>query len=51
MSEAEEFAFVRGQWFAYNEILGYLNTLETNLVDKKEIYKYVFELRPKKEDK
>jgi hypothetical protein len=46
-TDAEERAFVSGQWHAYNEVLGYLNTLETVMTDKTEIYKYVFSLRPK----
>lgn len=43
--------FVSGQWHAYNEVLGFLNTLENVMTDKTEIYKYVFNLRPKKEEK
>lgn len=48
MTSSEQRAFISGQWHAYNEVLGYLNTLEFNMVNKKEIYKYVFDLRPKK---
>lgn len=50
--ETKDFAkgFISGQWRAYNEVLGYLNTLEDNYVNKKEIYKYVFALRPFKKE-
>lgn len=48
MTPSEQRAFISGQWHAYNEVLGYLNTLEFNMVNKKEIHKYVFDLRPKK---
>jgi hypothetical protein len=51
-SRTEEYfqGHISGQWRAYNEILGHLNTLEENLVNKKEIYKYIINLRPKKMD-
>lgn len=50
MINTYEDSFISGQWRAYNEILGYLNTLEDNLTDKTEIYKYIINLRPKKMD-
>lgn len=42
--------FVRGQWYAYNEVLGLLNTFEENLIPKKDIYKQVMAMRPKEKD-
>lgn len=52
MKKTEEFkkGFISGQWHAYNEVLGYLNTLEFVMTDKTEIWKHVFSLRPKKEE-
>lgn len=36
-----------GAWEAYNEVLGYLNTLEGKSVPKKEIYAAVMAMQPK----
>ena len=38
--------FNRGQWEAFNRILALLNTFDTNLIDKKDIYKKVMDMRP-----
>jgi hypothetical protein len=39
--------FIRGAWFAFDEVLGWINTQNTQLINKKELYKYVLELRPR----
>lgn len=39
--------FIRGQWYAYNEVLGLINTFEDNLIPKKDIYKTIMAMRPK----
>ncbi len=36
----------RAQWSAFNSVLHYLNTLENKLVDKREIYAAIMEMRP-----
>lgn len=41
-----EHEYRRGQWAAYNEVLNWLNTLEEQKIDKKEIYKVVSAMRP-----
>src|SRR6185312_15679867 len=40
--------YILGQYRAYNQVLFYLNTLEYKLVDKTEIYKDVFNMKPEK---
>ena len=35
-----------GQWLSLNRVLEYLNTLEDNIVNKKDIYKHIHEMRP-----
>jgi hypothetical protein len=42
----EERAYIAGQWDSYNRVLAYLNTLDTDLYDKTEIYKHIFSMRP-----
>jgi hypothetical protein len=38
--------FIRGAWFAFDEVLGWINTQDTQLIDKRTLYKAVFALRP-----
>jgi len=38
--------FETGAWFAFDEILGWINTLPVKWVDKGVIYDYVHDLRP-----
>lgn len=43
--------YTRGQWDAFNRVLGFLNTLEDVMIDKTFIYKNLMEMYPKvKED-
>lgn len=44
--ESPLYHFDRGVWFALNHILNLINTLESDTIDKKELYKTIFELRP-----
>ena len=39
--------YERGQWAGLNQVLNYLNTLDTKKVDKAELYAAVMEMRPK----
>ena len=36
-----------GQWAAFNRVLSYINTQDTNLIDKKKLYSTVFDMRPR----
>lgn len=38
--------FARGAWFAWDEVLGWINTQPEQMIDKKELYKQVMQLRP-----
>lgn len=44
--ETEDLDFVRGQWLSLNRILDYLNTLDVQVINKKDLYHYIFDLRP-----
>jgi hypothetical protein len=39
--------FEKGQWYAIEHILAWLNTLEELNIPKKQIYKYLMEYRPR----
>lgn len=36
----------RGAWFAFDEVLGWINSQPTQLIDKKDLYKAVMLMRP-----
>lgn len=38
--------FMRGAWFAFDEVLLWINSQQTQTIDKKELYKHVMQLRP-----
>ena len=38
--------FIRGAWFAFNEVLGWINTQDAQTIDKKKLYAHVMQLRP-----
>ena len=38
--------FIRGAWFAFDEVLGWINSQNEQIIDKKKLYKQVMELRP-----
>ena len=44
--DAEVRAFERGAWFAFDHVLGWLNTLDVQVVDKKVLYHAVMDMRP-----
>lgn len=46
MTKTYEKGFIDGQWIAFNDILGYLNTIDTIHIDKTKIYKHVMSMRP-----
>ena len=46
MTRAEETAFDRGAYAAFNHILVYLNTLNEQHPDKGVLYKRILEMRP-----
>lgn len=48
MNHQESIWRTLGYWEALNDILNYFNTLENNIVDKKELYHYIFKMRPPK---
>jgi hypothetical protein len=39
--------FIKGAWFAFDEVLGWINTQNEQFINKKDLYKYVMELRPR----
>lgn len=38
--------FIRGAWFAFDEVLGWINTRDTVLINKEDLYRQVMKLRP-----
>jgi hypothetical protein len=46
----EDYAYIRGQWDAFNRILFWLNTLEDQMIDKKVVYNTVMEMWPEKKE-
>ena len=38
--------FIRGAWFAWDAVLGWINTQDTQLIDKTKLYAQVMQLRP-----
>ena len=38
--------FIKGAWFAYNEVLGWINTQEDQMIDKSKLYQQIMQLRP-----
>ena len=44
--EHNENAMRRGQWRAFDKVLNWINEQEVRSIKKKDLYKYVMELRP-----
>lgn len=38
--------FVRGAWFAWDAVLGWINSQDRQVIDKAELYRHVMHLRP-----
>lgn len=45
-AEAERRAFERGAWFAFDAVLGWINTLDAQVLDKGMFYRAVRDMRP-----
>ena len=39
-------AMERGAWFAFDEVLGWINTQTEQVIDKKDLYRAVMNMRP-----
>ena len=46
-NDAEEAAFTKGAWFAFGEVLSWINTQATMTINKKDMYRAVMEMRPR----
>jgi hypothetical protein len=40
-------SFASGAWFAFNEVLGWINTWDEQTMDKAKLYKAVMDMRPR----
>ncbi|XAI95935.1 hypothetical protein [Microcystis phage Mwe-JY26] len=38
--------FIKGAWFAFDEVLSWINTQDKQFIDKSDLYKHVMQLRP-----
>jgi hypothetical protein len=36
----------RGAWFAFDHVLGWINTQSSQMIDKKDLYRAVMQMRP-----
>jgi hypothetical protein len=46
MCERCKFQAQRGAWFAFDEVLSWINSQDVQMINKKDLYKAVMDMRP-----